>query len=33
MAHYAADKARIYDRVQRACVYNVADPATERLVR
>ncbi len=30
---YAADKGRIYERVQRACVYNVADPVTERLVR
>ncbi len=33
MADYAADKGRIYDGVERACVYNVADPATERLVR
>jgi UDP-N-acetylmuramoylalanine--D-glutamate ligase len=33
MADYAADKGRIYDRVQRACVYNVADPVTEQLVR
>jgi UDP-N-acetylmuramoylalanine--D-glutamate ligase len=33
MAGYAADKGRIYERVQRACVYNVADPVTERLVR
>ncbi|CUR54017.1 UDP-N-acetylmuramoylalanine--D-glutamate ligase [metagenome] len=33
MAQYAADKGRIYERVQRACVYNVQDPATERLVR
>jgi len=33
MAEYAADKGRIFDRVQRACVYNVADPETERLVR
>ncbi len=33
MADYAADKGRIYERVQRACVYNVADPATEGLVR
>jgi UDP-N-acetylmuramoylalanine--D-glutamate ligase len=32
-ADYAADKGRIYERVQRACVYNVADPETERLVR
>jgi UDP-N-acetylmuramoylalanine--D-glutamate ligase len=30
---YAADKGRIYERVQRACVYNVADKETERLVR
>ena len=33
MADYAADKGRIYERVQRACVYNVGDPETERLVR
>jgi UDP-N-acetylmuramoylalanine--D-glutamate ligase len=33
MADYASDKGRIYERVQRACVYNVADPETERLVR
>jgi len=33
MAEYAADKGRIFDQVQRACVYNVADPETERLVR
>jgi UDP-N-acetylmuramoylalanine--D-glutamate ligase len=33
MAEYAADKGRIYERVQRACVYNVEDPETERLVR
>jgi UDP-N-acetylmuramoylalanine--D-glutamate ligase len=33
MADYAADKGRIYERVQKACVYNVADPATEALVR
>jgi UDP-N-acetylmuramoylalanine--D-glutamate ligase len=33
MTDYAADKGRIYERVQRACVYNVADPETERLVR
>jgi UDP-N-acetylmuramoylalanine--D-glutamate ligase len=32
MAAYAADKALIYQRVQRSCVYNVADPATERMV-
>ena len=33
MDAYAADKARAYERVERACVYNAADPATERLVR
>ncbi len=33
MADYAADKGRIYRGVQQACVYNVADPETERLVR
>ena len=33
MADYAADKGRIYEHVQRACVYNVADPLTEELVR
>lgn len=33
MAEYAADKGRIYERVERACVYNLADPETERLVR
>jgi len=32
MAAYTADKARIYARVQHSCVYNVADPLTERLV-
>ena len=32
MESYAADKARIYERVQRACVYNVEDPATEEMV-
>lgn len=32
-AAYAAAKGRIYARVQTACVYNVADPETERLVR
>ena len=32
LASYAADKARIYERVQRACVYNVADTATEQMV-
>jgi len=30
---YAAAKGRIYQNVQRACVYNVQDPWTERLVR
>ena len=29
---YTADKARVYDRTQLACVYNVQDPETERLV-
>ncbi|WP_028650618.1 UDP-N-acetylmuramoyl-L-alanine--D-glutamate ligase [Nocardioides halotolerans] len=33
MSDYAADKGRIYDRTQRACVYNAADPVTEALVR
>ncbi|WP_210649678.1 UDP-N-acetylmuramoyl-L-alanine--D-glutamate ligase [Nocardioides sp. SYSU D00065] len=33
MEAYAADKARIYERVQRACVYNLADAATEDMVR
>ncbi len=33
MQDYAADKGRIYSGVQRACVYNVADPVTEQLVR
>ena len=33
MAAYAADKGRIYQGNQVACVYNVADPATEDLVR
>jgi UDP-N-acetylmuramoylalanine--D-glutamate ligase len=33
MADYAADKGRIYERVQKACVYNAADAETERLVR
>jgi UDP-N-acetylmuramoylalanine--D-glutamate ligase len=33
MEAYAADKGRIYERVQRACVYNVEDQATEDLVR
>jgi len=30
---YVADKGRIYEHVERACVYNVADPVTEQLVR
>ncbi|MYS22012.1 UDP-N-acetylmuramoylalanine--D-glutamate ligase [Streptomyces sp. DvalAA-14] len=33
MAAYAADKGRIYQGNQVACVYNSADPQTERLVR
>ncbi|TGB03076.1 UDP-N-acetylmuramoyl-L-alanine--D-glutamate ligase [Streptomyces sp. MZ04] len=33
MEAYAADKGRIYEGNQVACVYNVADPATEDLVR
>ena len=33
MSEYAADKGRIYEHVQRACVYNAGDPVTERLVR
>jgi UDP-N-acetylmuramoylalanine--D-glutamate ligase len=33
MDDYARDKGRIYEGVERACVYNVADPTTERLVR
>ena len=32
MAAYTADKGRIYHLVQQSCVYNVADPVTERLV-
>ena len=32
LADYAADKGRIYQRVQQSCVYNVADPQTQRLV-
>lgn len=31
-AAYAADKARIYERVTHSCVYNVADPRTEHMV-
>lgn len=33
MAAYAADKGRIFQGNQVACVYNLADPATEELVR
>jgi UDP-N-acetylmuramoylalanine--D-glutamate ligase len=33
LAAYKADKGRIYERAQRACVYNVEDRATEELVR
>jgi len=33
LSAYQADKGRIYERVQRACVYNVEDPVTEELVR
>ncbi len=33
LAAYVADKGRVYEQVQRACVYNVADPVTEQLVR
>ncbi|HET8613993.1 MAG TPA: UDP-N-acetylmuramoyl-L-alanine--D-glutamate ligase [Actinomycetales bacterium] len=32
LAGYAADKARVFERTQVACVYNVQDPATERMV-
>jgi len=32
LAEYGADKAKIYERVTHSCVYNVADPATERMV-
>jgi len=32
MAEYAADKGRIYHLAQQACVYNVAEPLTRRLV-
>jgi UDP-N-acetylmuramoylalanine--D-glutamate ligase len=33
LSAYASDKGRIYERVRRACVYNVEDPVTEELVR
>ncbi len=29
----AADLGRVYERVERACVYDLADPGTEQLVR
>ena len=32
MAAYTRDKSAIYDRVQHACIYNVADAETERAV-
>ena len=32
MPLYAADKARIYERVTHSCVYNVAEPVTEKMV-
>lgn len=32
MEQYIAAKAKIYERCQVACVYNVADPVTERMV-
>ena len=33
LAAYARDKGVVYERTQLACVYNAADPETERLVR
>jgi UDP-N-acetylmuramoylalanine--D-glutamate ligase len=33
LAGYTADKGRIYHDAEIACVYNVADPVTEQLVR
>ncbi len=33
LSAYGSDKGRIYERAQRACVYNVEDPVTEELVR
>ena len=33
LEEYVADKARVYERVARACVYNVEDPVTEQMVR
>jgi len=32
MAAYGADKARIFNQVHHACVYNVTEPATRRMV-
>jgi UDP-N-acetylmuramoylalanine--D-glutamate ligase len=32
LASYAADKAKIYHQAQLACIYNVQDPETQRLV-
>jgi UDP-N-acetylmuramoylalanine--D-glutamate ligase len=32
MDAYVRDKGRIYDRTEVACIYNLADPVTERLV-
>nr|NLD40810.1 UDP-N-acetylmuramoyl-L-alanine--D-glutamate ligase [Actinomycetales bacterium] len=29
---YRADKARVYERTERACIYSVADPETRRMV-
>ncbi len=33
MADYAADKARVYEHVRTACVYNTAEALTEQMVR
>jgi UDP-N-acetylmuramoylalanine--D-glutamate ligase len=33
LAGYTADKGRVYGNTEIACVYNVADPVTEQLVR
>jgi UDP-N-acetylmuramoylalanine--D-glutamate ligase len=33
LAAYARDKGRVYASTERACIYNVADPVTEQLVR
>ena len=32
MAAYAAAKAKVYDRTEHACVYNIADPRTRQMV-